>query len=158
MYAVFLGPEGLKTHCQKECTIIALHSPAPVKSLGYEMRWMTCSLIPWPSNWCLIKWILRKTPSTLHDIKPFDSLNDTINLKGLNNIVKVFWNQETSLSPPPGFMKKSPSRAVARKTNFLYTCCCLRDWSADIWWNQVMQYIKKLEYEKDLALSIPCDF
>ena len=153
MYAVFHGPEGLK-HIAKKVHNAAFTLSSTLKSLGYEMlNDMFFDTVAVKADASKIKAVAEKHRINFYYPNSQTvsiSLNDTINLKDLNNIVKVF-TEAKGLAPmllTEIHEGNAIPEDVARKTNFLEEEVFNRYHSE----TELMRYIKKLE-RKDLALN-----
>ncbi|MCB0456703.1 MAG: aminomethyl-transferring glycine dehydrogenase [Flavobacteriaceae bacterium] len=153
MYAVYHGPEGLK-HIAKKVHHAAVSLSEGLKSLGYQqLNEMFFDTVAVKANVAQIKTISEKKNINFYypDAETVSiSLNETINLKDLNNILSVF--SEASGVAPLVLSEINEGNAipkeVARKTAFLQQEVFNLYHSE----TELMRYIKKLE-RKDLALN-----
>jgi glycine dehydrogenase len=153
MYAVYHGPEGLK-HIAKKVHYAAVSLSEGLKTLGYELlNDMFFDTVAVKANVAEIKTISEKNNINFYypDAETVSvSLNETINLKDLNNIISVF--SEAAGVPPLVLSGINEGNAipkeVARKTEFLQHQVFNLYHSE----TELMRYIKKLE-RKDLALN-----
>ncbi|MEZ4778961.1 MAG: aminomethyl-transferring glycine dehydrogenase [Flavobacteriaceae bacterium] len=153
MYAVYHGPEGLK-HIAKKVHHAAVSLSEGLKSLGYkQLNEMFFDTVAIKANVEKIKTISEKKNINFYypDAETVSiSLNETINLKDLNNIISVF-SEAAGIAPL--FLSEIKEgnaipREVARKTEFLQQEVFNLYHSE----TELMRYIKKLE-RKDLALN-----
>ena len=153
MYAVYHGPEGLK-HIAKKVHHAAVSLSEGLKLLGYEqLNDMFFDTVAVKANVAEIKTISEKKNINFYypDSQTVSiSLNETINLKDLNNILSVF-SESAGVAPLVLSEIKEGNaipKEVARKTTFLQQEV-FNSYHSE---TELMRYIKKLE-RKDLALN-----
>jgi glycine cleavage system P protein (glycine dehydrogenase) len=153
MYSVYHGPEGLK-YIAKKVHHAAVNLSNALKSLGYELvNEMYFDTVAVKANSSAIKTISEKKRINFYypDSDTVSiSINETINLKDLNNIISVF-SEAKGVSPLILSEIKGGNaipKEVERKTEFLTHDVFNRYHSE----TELMRYIKKLE-RKDLALN-----
>ncbi|HAT63532.1 MAG TPA: glycine dehydrogenase (aminomethyl-transferring), partial [Flavobacteriaceae bacterium] len=153
MYAVYHGPEGLK-HIAKKVHHAAVALSEGLKALGYELtNDMFFDTVAVKADMTKVKAISEQ--KNINFYYPEEklvsiSLNETINVKDLNNILSVF-SELKGLDPIVLSEIKEGNaipKDVARKTEFLQQEVFNRYHSE----TELMRYIKKLE-RKDLALN-----
>lgn len=153
MYGVYHGPEGLK-HIAKKVHNAAVSISEGLKSLGFEqLNEMFFDTVAVKANATEIKTISEKKNINFYypDAQTVSiSLNETINLKDLNNILSVF-SEYKGIAPLELTEIKEGNaipKEVARKTTFLQQEV-FNSYHSE---TELMRYIKKLE-RKDLALN-----
>ncbi|MAO09087.1 MAG: glycine dehydrogenase (aminomethyl-transferring) [Alteromonas sp.] len=153
MYAVYHGPQGLR-HIAQKVHYAAVSLSDGLKKLGYEqVNEMFFDTVAVKANIAEIKTISEKKNINFYypDAETVSiSLNETINLKDLNNILSVF-SEGAGVAPLVLSEIKEGNaipKEVARKTEFLEHEVFNLYHSE----TELMRYIKKLE-RKDLALN-----
>ncbi len=153
MYSVYHGPEGLK-YIAKKVHNAAVSLSGALKNLGYELvNEMYFDTVAVKANQSAIKAISEKKRINFYypDANTVSiSINETINLKDLNNILSVFSEAKGAAPLILSEIKEGNAipKDVERKTEFLTHEVFNRYHSE----TELMRYIKKLE-RKDLALN-----
>lgn len=153
MYAVYHGPEGLR-YIAKKVHHAAVGLSNGLKSLGYQLvNEMYFDTVAVKADTALIRSISEKKKINFYYPEAnivSVSINETINLKDLNNILSVFSEAKNSAPVVLDEIKEGNAipNEVERKTEFLTHEVFNRYHSE----TELMRYIKKLE-RKDLALN-----
>ncbi|MEZ4858264.1 MAG: aminomethyl-transferring glycine dehydrogenase [Flavobacteriaceae bacterium] len=153
MYAVYHGPEGLK-HIANKVHFAAVALSDGLKKLGFEqVNDMFFDTVAVKADKLKVKAISEQ--KNINFYYPEEhlvsiSINETINVKDLNNILSVFSELKGVAPILLSEIKEGNAipKEVARKTQFLQQDVFNRYHSE----TELMRYIKKLE-RKDLALN-----